>query len=203
MNVLIHYTKNHKSDYYEIKEVVSKLAHRYQVEFALFCAKDCFPINDGNIKDQAEKCIKLIESWLYDDNKPSNKELRDAANVTYAAAHATKATYEVADHAVINATYAAFYAAKDFITVFGDKLKFYLTIAKSYLTESTFKPKIPFFNKKSDYLQDNQIEIFEEDNETNLVLNFSGYKLVANNINDMINIISKDTNAINQLRRMF
>ena len=61
MKIFNHYTQNHEVTYNVIKEVVSKLTHHQKVEFALFCAKDCFHLNNENTKELLKKCIDLRE----------------------------------------------------------------------------------------------------------------------------------------------
>ena len=231
------YTQDHEVSRSGIEEVVSQLSHEQRVEFSLYCAKDCFHLNDEHTREQAERCIRLVEDWLYSENKPSRNQLTSTANeansvtsydngssaAIYATLSARSAVYSIV---YANSNYFKFYAfnyaanaanAANNDVYGGDtykkKMQQYLNVAKSYLISSDFKPDVPFFNKKEvdkldlhgflDYIEDNQMEIFDKDNEGNVVLDLAGYKLVAKDIHEMIDKISKDVNVINQLRRMF
>ena len=240
------YAQDHEVSIDGIEEVVSQLTHEQQVEFALYCAKDCIHLSDESAKSEAEKCIKLVEDWLYSENKPNRNQLISAASSIYnfrmtrfsnnynpISDNCLNSVYFVVETAAASGSFfsnAAHYAASafaannvydvsvdasdsDFESARTKKMQQYLNVAKSYLISSDFKPDVPFFNKKEvdkfdlhgflDYIEDNQMEIFDKDNEGNVVLDLAGYRLVAKDIHEMIDKISKDVNVINQLRRMF
>lgn len=65
-----------------LKEISNKL----KIEFALFCAQDCFKYIDGakypELKEKSTKCLELVADFLL-GKKVSNKELNAAASEKY------------------------------------------------------------------------------------------------------------------------
>ncbi len=80
------------------REEISKLPHRKQVMFALFCAEQVTHLLNKDTKVSALKAIEVTKLWL--EGKATLEECRAAAHAACAAAYAADA-----------AAYAAAYAA--------------------------------------------------------------------------------------------
>lgn len=59
---------SHKKCDLSIHFIFDEFDHERSVKFALFCAKDCFPLNDDRGKIYAKKCIDLVEKWTETKN---------------------------------------------------------------------------------------------------------------------------------------
>jgi hypothetical protein len=98
------------------EEDLAKLAHREQVVFALFCAKQVHHLVEEKHKKAVDKCINITERWIV--GEATGEECREVADATYDAAYAA-AIYTAAAAAYVAyadayaasaATYAAAYA---------------------------------------------------------------------------------------------
>ena len=89
------------------KEDLNKLPHKFQVAFALFCAKQVAHLIDTKDKEVCDNCIEIVEAYL--EGKASKE---DCERVAYAAA-ADTAVYaaNAANAAAYTANTAAYYAA--------------------------------------------------------------------------------------------
>ena len=85
------------------KEDLAKLAHREQVVFALFCAKQVYHLVEEKHKEAADKCINITERWIV--GKVTGEECREVAAAAAAIANAAYTTY--AAYAAANAANAA------------------------------------------------------------------------------------------------
>ena len=83
---------------------LSLLSHRFQVMFALFCARQV----ENKWKDVKEsvEAVEIVERWL--EGKVTAKECASAAHAAYASAHATSA---YAAYASAHAASASVYAS--------------------------------------------------------------------------------------------
>ena len=93
------------------REMVTKLDHKMQVRFAVFCAKQVIDLVDASYKEVCLKAIEAAEGFT--EGKVSKEECSNAA---YAAAYAARAAYAAnaavyAANAAVYAAYAAAYAA--------------------------------------------------------------------------------------------
>lgn len=86
------------------KDDLAKLSHRFQVSFALFCAKQVLHLT--NLKE-AHECIRIVEAWLV--GEASSEDCRKAADIaaTYAAGNANANTTADAYSAVNAVAYTA------------------------------------------------------------------------------------------------
>ena len=84
------------------KEDLAKLAHREQVAFAIFCAKQVYHLVEEKHKEAVDKCINITERWIV--GEATSEECGEVADATYTA------TADAA-YAAANATYAAAYTA--------------------------------------------------------------------------------------------
>jgi len=48
-------------------------------KFALYCAEDCFHLNDEETRPLAKKCIDLVKKWLRDPESVTEEEFLDAS----------------------------------------------------------------------------------------------------------------------------
>jgi len=58
------------------------------VRFALYCAEDCFHLNNERTRGPAQQCIDLIRKWLRNPESVIKQELRSARSAAYITAAA-------------------------------------------------------------------------------------------------------------------
>ena len=56
------------------------------VKFALYCAEDCFHLNNETTRGPAQRCIDLVKKWLRDPKSVTRDELRSVRSAAYDAA---------------------------------------------------------------------------------------------------------------------
>ena len=91
----------------ELENLLNKLLHRIQVEFALYCAKDVFHLISEKDKAYAQNCIETVEGYL-----KGEKTKEDCRKAAYAANAVTTDYAAYAAYAEAAAGYAAAKAAK-------------------------------------------------------------------------------------------
>ena len=101
--------------YDEIKSLLLKLPHKLQVSFALYCAKDVYPLVREEDRVVVKACINTVELWL--KGKATAEECVAVTNIAYtahAAAYAINTAYTAsyATYAAYAAYYSAYAAAK-------------------------------------------------------------------------------------------
>ena len=114
-------TKANTNPYDEIRSLLPKLPHKMQVSFALYCAKDVYPLVREEDRTVVKDCLDIVELWL--KGKATAKECKAVADTTYNIAYtvytaravinaANAANVVYAANAAANAAaYAAYYSA--------------------------------------------------------------------------------------------
>ena len=105
------------SPYDEIKSLLPKLPHKLQVSFALYCAKDVYPLVREEDRAVVKACINTVELWLKD--KATAKECVTASYAIYthithaanASSYAARSAYAAYTASTADAIYYADYAA--------------------------------------------------------------------------------------------
>ena len=90
--------------YEEIKRLLPLLPHKFQVQFALYCAKDVFQHIPKKNQEVIQTMIDLVQDWL-NGKTVSNQEFNAAAHVAYAAAYAANAAAHAANAAIYEKYY--------------------------------------------------------------------------------------------------
>ena len=87
----------------DIREILRHIDNPIiSVKFALYCAEDCFHLNDEITKPAAQRCIDLVRKWLINPKSVTAQELVEAysyANTHVAVSWNDEATYSAASAA--------------------------------------------------------------------------------------------------------
>ena len=134
-------TKTKTDPYDEIRSLLLKLPHKLQVSFALYCAKDVYPLVRDKDRTVVKDCLDTVELWLRgkataEECKAAAEEYKAAVPAAYTAYAAAYTAYAAAYYtASADATYAAahiaHYAAN--AKAGGNGTTFYNKAMKKYL----------------------------------------------------------------------
>jgi len=72
------------------------------VKFGLYCAEDCFHLNDEHTRASAQQCIDLVRKWLRDPESVTEQKLRSARSDASWTADATAGAASWAAYAAAN-----------------------------------------------------------------------------------------------------
>jgi hypothetical protein len=219
MTIQIHQLENSNT----IDLIVKEIPTRFDlIKFALFCAKDCFHLNNNENMSQAQTCIDLIEKWMH---KPTTViELRNVADnirATNSAAYAViYASYTIctriknyvpyAVYAAYSSSAAFYYSTNDRLTR-EQKTNQYIAYAQSLLRSTTLtdfqtkgkiNDKITLMAMVDELFEKNENLVFQQNNM--FYLNYPKMVTVcAPTVIELVDIVWNDPSLMHYMEILY